>query len=269
MTDALDTFPVVAGSIGIPVASGKMEPVILVGIAWQVGVSGKKSRFRDYTPTLAKGWSSGTGEAEKHLYFISNYVFKYVEENYSTDITRRTYLGNSLGGLLGAYVLVTKPEMFRNYVLTSPSLWYDQNVIFEFETEYAKTHKEIFANVFISVGELETPEHKETIHNMVKVSTDFYLTLKKRDYSSLKLKLNVVDSANHQTAFPTSAIQGLYWLFKNSLTKPVSRTSLRSASGVVWYENSIRILNNVVFNQPNSIWFDGFKCRGFIGRFSK
>lgn len=213
MTDAFDTFPVVAGSIGIPVASGKMEPVILVGIGWQVGLSGKESRFRDYTPTLAKGWSSETGEAEKHLLFIQNQVFKFVENNYSTDISRRTYLGNSLGGLIGAYALVTKPEMFRNYVLTSSTLWYDENVIFEFEAEYAKKNKEMPAKVFLSVGELETPEHKQTIHNMVKVSTDFYLTLKKRDYRGLELELNVVESANHQIAFPTSAIQGLYWLF--------------------------------------------------------
>lgn len=213
MTDAEDTFPTLAGATGIPMAANKIENAILVGISWQEGISPTESRFRDYTPTKAKSWSAHTGEANVHVNYILREVIPFVEKTYSADSTKRTYLGNSLGGLLGAYVLLTQPEIFANYVLASPSLWYDGELMLKL----ASAHKanDLKANVYISVGELETPKTGETINDMVAGATRFHDILRGKKYKSLNLKLNVVSSANHEIAFPTSAIQGLYWLSNN------------------------------------------------------
>lgn len=215
MTDAWYTFPVIAGSLIVPVGADKMRSVILVGISEQTDLSIEDSRIRDYTPTTLSSWKSKTGESKTHLDYIRRQVIPYIENKYSTDPSQRTYIGLSLGGLFGAYILMTHPDTFSNYILASPSLWYDNELLLKMEKAYAEKHNDLEANVYISVGSHETPEHKETINNMINVANNFYVALDKRNYKSLKLEMKLVDSANHHTSFPTSAIQGLYRLFKN------------------------------------------------------
>ncbi|MDX1394031.1 MAG: alpha/beta hydrolase-fold protein [Gemmatimonadota bacterium] len=43
----------------------------------------------------------------------------------------RTIVGHSLGGLLGAIALLTRPETFESYVLVSPALWWGFEVALE------------------------------------------------------------------------------------------------------------------------------------------
>lgn len=214
ITDAMYSFQIVSGATRFPINSGRMENLMLVGISWQDDFRADYSRQRDYTPTRGKNWKSPTGEAAQHLEFIRNDVISYIENTYSTDPNNRTYVGNSLGGLFGAYILLTKPGTFKNYVLGSPSFWYENKIIFDFETQFAKTHKELNANLYIAVGERETPELSGVPNDMVEDAKKFQTLLDGRGYKSLKTKLNVIPSANHATAFPTTAIQGLWWLHK-------------------------------------------------------
>ena len=83
----------------------------------------------------------------------------------------------------------------------------------KFEAEFAKKHENIQANVYISIGELETPEFSNGKNDMVQQAKDLYSQLESRNYRDLSLKLMVIESATHETAFPTLAIQGLHWLF--------------------------------------------------------
>lgn len=220
LTDALYTFQVASGTTRLPVNSGWMEEIILVGISWQKDTRAQYSRDRDYTPTVEKYWISPTGEAGKHLTFINDNVIKHVEENYSADPDRRTYVGQSFGGLFGAYILLVKPETFKNYVLSSPSLWYDNKSIMKIELESAKKRSDINANVYIAVGELETSEHSSGKHDMVEAAKSFYSRLKNREYQSLQLKFVTVESSYHVTTFPTVVTQGLWWLFNNTQSMP-------------------------------------------------
>lgn len=215
MTDAMCSFQIVSGATRYPINTGRMDNLMLVGISWEKGNRPDFSRIRDYTPSVGKKWKSATGGASEHLKFIRNDVIAYVEKNYAADPLRRTYIGNSLGGLFGAYVLLTAPETFQNYILGSPSFWYDNEIIFDYESSYSKTHKALRANVYISVGSEEKPELSGGKHDMVEQAQRFYETLAQHDYEGLDIKLDIVASANHATAFPTSAIQGLWWLHKS------------------------------------------------------
>jgi len=213
LTDAMYTFQIVSGATRYPMNSGKMEDAIIVGISWDSGLSPKASRIRDYTPTTDETWKMKTGEADTHLRFIRNVVFSEVESRYRVNPGRRTYVGNSLGGLFGAYILLQRPEMFQNYILGSPSFWFHNKVIFDLERNYAERNNELDANVFIAVGEHERPEESMG-HDLVSDATLFYETIKSRNYAGLNIELRVVEWANHETAFPTTAIQGIYWSLK-------------------------------------------------------
>jgi predicted alpha/beta superfamily hydrolase len=76
---------------------------------------------------------------------------------YSIDADEPTFIGSSLGGLFGAWVLLTAPSTFRRYILASPALFWNDEEVWRWEEECARTHDDIRATVFVGTGALETP----------------------------------------------------------------------------------------------------------------
>ena len=68
--------------------------------------------------------------------------------------------------------------------------------------------------VFIAVGALERPEFNTTIHDMVDGAKQLNAKLSKQFFPNTSVKFLAIEGANHETAFPTTAIQGLFWLYK-------------------------------------------------------
>jgi len=199
-TDAMWHIEILSGSIEYLV-----ENAILVGISWEKNVDAHVSRRRDFTPTVVKDSKNQTGEARNHLTFIRNDVIKYVENHYRTDPEKRTYFGYSLGGLFGAYVLLEQPDTFKNYILGSPALGFNNRYILELESNTAKKRKDLNVNVFISVGALE--------NTYIGPIEDFISSLKSRNYADLSLQeVVIIESADHHAAFPMTAIRSLNWL---------------------------------------------------------
>ncbi|QQX80685.1 alpha/beta hydrolase [Shewanella sp. KX20019] len=227
ITDAMYAFQIVSGATRFPMNSNAMQQAILVGVSWQKGLKGDRSRVRNYTPSIDESWKKKTGGAARHTTFLQEKVLPYIQQNFRTDPSQRTYLGNSLGGLFGAYILLEKPELFSNYVLGSPSFWWHKQMIFDLVQQRKSTLHNIKANVFIGIGELEhNGNGGYSNFNMVRHAQAFKKALDKVNTSqnsdtrvdssaskTITTKLLIIDDASHETAFPTSAIQGLYWLF--------------------------------------------------------
>jgi hypothetical protein len=207
LTDAPYTFPIVAGSTRFPMNSGKMQQAIIVAIGYEKGSIGSASRIRDYTPTFAKDWKKQTGNAQGHIQFIKSTVFPYIEQNYRASHTHKTYIGNSLGGLLGATILFTEPDLFSHYIIGSPSVWFDSNAILALQVNKPK----VPIKVYISVGAKETPAFGEG-QNMVEGAKQLVQKINALNSDNIQLKSVVIEGASHATAFSTTAIQGLDWL---------------------------------------------------------
>lgn len=208
LTDAHYSFPLVSGAVRFPMNSGVMQQAIIVAVSYDKGSKGAGSRIRDYTPSQAKVWQQETGNASGHMAFIRDTVFPFIEQNYRASNTNRTFVGNSLGGLFGAYILFTEPALFANYILGSPSVWFDNNMILAASVVKPKAA----TRVYISVGEYETPAYGEGQDMLAaaKQLTDKILAL---DSGNIDLRFSVVSGASHATAFPTTAIQGLDWIY--------------------------------------------------------
>jgi predicted alpha/beta superfamily hydrolase len=117
LNDGPYTFKVAAGVTH----RRQMDKVIVVGISFAHGENGQFSRVRDLTPVIDKSWNKyTTGGANKYLEFIEKEVLQFIEQNYRVNTEQRILSGQSLGGLFGAWVLLTKPELFSTYILTSP-----------------------------------------------------------------------------------------------------------------------------------------------------
>ncbi|KTF18824.1 alpha/beta hydrolase [Pseudoalteromonas sp. 10-33] len=206
LTDAPYTFPIVAGATRFPMNTGKMQQAIIVAIGYEKGSIGSASRIRDYTPTFAKDWKKQTGNAQGHIQFIKNTVFPYIEQNYRASHTHKTYIGNSLGGLLGATILFTEPDLFSHYIIGSPSVWFDSNAVLALQVNKPK----VPIKVYISVGAKETPAFEG--QNMVEGAKQLVQKINALNSNNIQLKSVVIEGASHATAFPTTAIQGLDWL---------------------------------------------------------
>lgn len=94
---------------------------IVVGIAtvdrrrdftWPTTVADDKKRY----PT--------TGHSDAFIAFIEKELQPYIEKKYRTS-TGKTIIGQSLGGLLATEILFEKPALFNQYIIVSPSLWWD------------------------------------------------------------------------------------------------------------------------------------------------
>ncbi|MBB1444173.1 alpha/beta hydrolase [Pseudoalteromonas sp. SG43-3] len=208
LADAPYMFPIVAGATRFPMNPGKMQQAIIVAIGYEKGSIGSASRIRDYTPTFTKDWKKQTGNAQGHIKFIKNTVFPYIEQNYRASHTQKTYIGNSLGGLFGATILFTEPNLFSHYIIGSPSIWFDNNALLKFKAHRPKTA----IKVYISVGEKETPAFGEG-QNMVEGAKQLVQKIDALNSDNIQLKSVVIEGASHATAFPTTAIQGLDWVY--------------------------------------------------------
>ncbi len=214
LNDGPYTFQVAAGATHLPMNVGKLEQALLVGISFAHGENGMDSRVRDLTPTEDKEWSRyKTGGGPAYLAFMEKEVFPFVEQHYRTDPARRTLAGQSLGGSFGAWVLLTRPELFESYILTSPSLWFHDHNILDFEQRYAEQHKDLKARVYFAVGEYESLEHRNTRNDMVGDQEAFAARLKSRQYPGLIIKHEVISEALHETTFPIGFTRGMRWLF--------------------------------------------------------
>ncbi|NVK55306.1 MAG: alpha/beta hydrolase [Alteromonadaceae bacterium] len=208
LMDAWYSFQIASGATRFPMNSGVMEEAIIVGVSYSKGAKGASSRIRDYTPSKATNWKMQTGNGDGHAKFIRETVFPYIEANYRAKPLERTFVGNSLGGLFGAYILFEHPNMFSSYILGSPSVWFNKNHILD--SRVAKS--ELPIKVYLSVGSLEQPEFGER-EDMVTGAKQLAEKIKAQSGECTLLKFNLVEGAKHATAFPTTLIQGLDWIY--------------------------------------------------------
>ena len=208
LTDAMYSFQVVSGATRLPMNSGVMEEAIIVGISYAVEDTGAVSRVRDYTPIKANSWKLETGHAAQFVAFIENTVFPSIEQKFRANKNGRTFVGHSLGGLLGAYILLTHQTLFDNYIISSPSVWFHDNYILSDKNKPNLTSKK----VFLGVGQYETPKFGER-ENMVAGAQALYDKLDML-IPAANIRLRVIPEASHATAFPSTVIQGLNWVLK-------------------------------------------------------
>lgn len=117
---------------------------IVVGIA-------NVDRRRDFTyPTRnAKDKQDfpTTGASESFTAFIKNELQPLISQQYRTNSVK-TLIGQSLGGLLATEILFRQPNLFDNYIIVSPSLWWDDESLLATEPRAYQSTK----SVFIAVG---------------------------------------------------------------------------------------------------------------------
>ncbi|SEW39353.1 alpha/beta hydrolase [Chitinophaga arvensicola] len=148
-----EDFIHVAGVIQFLTMIEQIPPVILVGIA-------NVDRKRDFTfPTTVKKDKEDfptTGGSANFIRFIDTELQPYVRNHFRTNDTS-TLIGQSLGGLLATEILLKHPAMFNNYVIVSPSLWWDHESLLKNKINEPVASTRVFLTVGKEGKEMEVP----------------------------------------------------------------------------------------------------------------
>ena len=167
---ANEDFPHIAGLVQFYEMMWLMPKTIVVGIA-------NVNRKRDFTFPIAPGQSrrkpSATGKPDKwadffekamqdttaggsakFMAFVADELQPYISSHYRT--AQRTIIGQSLGGLTATQFLAERPQLFDDYIIVSPSLWWGNEALIQ-RIDPAKLSGK---TVYIAVGkEGDVMEH--------------------------------------------------------------------------------------------------------------
>ncbi|RYD78376.1 MAG: alpha/beta hydrolase, partial [Sphingobacteriales bacterium] len=126
----------------------------------------------------------------------------YISEKYKTN-GNKTLIGQSLGGLLATEILFKKPQLFTNYMIVSPSLWWDNESLLNDAPKYLANARDTKANVYISVG----TEGKQMEGDAKKLAEVF------KAYKNLNVRFMPLPEENHLTILHNSLYKGFGLLY--------------------------------------------------------
>ncbi|MEN9638607.1 MAG: hypothetical protein RLZZ262_475 [Bacteroidota bacterium] len=124
------------------------QPTIVVGIE-------NVDRRRDFTfPTSVeedrKTWPT-TGHSASFISFLDDELQPFIDSQFRTS-NRKILIGQSLGGLLACQIYLEQNAMFTDYIIISPSLWWDNESLIKRYKALPKTNAELNASMQIAVG---------------------------------------------------------------------------------------------------------------------
>jgi len=121
---------------------------IVVGIA-------TVDRRRDFTfPTTIEADRKKyptAGQSGKFISFLETELQPFVEKTFKTTPSK-TIIGQSLGGLLATEILLKKPSLFNEYIIVSPSLWWDNGSLLNNSSEILNAGFKQRTTIYLGVG---------------------------------------------------------------------------------------------------------------------
>ena len=225
-TDGNRAFPMVANVatvLGFPDTG--FPQVVVVGIAYRIASMADWAawRTRDLTPTPNEAtdqyWTDlllkmtgddsrevRSGGADRFLEFITDELVPFIEAEYNVAADDRTLAGYSYGGLFTLYALFERPGFFQRYFAGSPSIRYDDELMFRVEEAFAATDEALAGRLFMSAGELEGEQIVGRVTRMAEI-------LEARAYPGLEVHTYVVEGEGHRSAYAASIMRAFTWLY--------------------------------------------------------
>lgn len=122
---------------------------IVVGIA-------NVDRSRDFTyPTTVvadKNRNKISGHSEAFINFIQQELQPFIQARYKGKSNNNTIIGQSLGGLLATEILLKRPTLFQQYIIISPSIWWDNASLLQLASPILEANFTQHTTVYIGVG---------------------------------------------------------------------------------------------------------------------
>ncbi len=213
-------------------ALGDLKSFIMVGIGYpgENLLSGMRVRWRDLTqaeysgelipdvwdavvPGVLAATDKASGGAPEFLRFLRDELVPFIDANYPTVPGDRGYWGDSLGGLFGLYAMLTEPDVFNRYIIGSPSIWWNDELLLQKAEEFIAHNDELHAKVFMAVGGLEELAGEDAAFRMVTNVGRLERMLRDADLDGLELSTHVFGDETHLTVFPLNYYRGVQMVY--------------------------------------------------------
>lgn len=217
----------------------RMPRMIVVGIP-------NVDRERDFLPTRVDDFPPAAG-ADKFLAFLREELAPYVDKNYRT-VPYRILCGHSYGGLFGIYSLVNSPGFFHAYFIVSPSVYWENRLMFKKTEDLFKENPGLKRFFYITAAGGD----KDAIRF---ASKDFAGLLEKKAPKEFEWHYRFMEKEDHNSTFHRvfyNALEALYpdWLLSpdqlSGMSLPDIRAHYKKLSGKYGYEIPVqeRALDN-------------------------
>jgi len=181
-----------------------------------VGIEGN-NRKRDFTFAVPnvdflekEGFQKSSfptyGGSEKYMGFLKDELLPYISKNYRVN-KKRTVIGESLAGLFSAEILLKQPDLFDNYIIVSPSLWWGQQELLKNTEKLLEANLRKKVRVYLGV-----PNREEDIR-MYQDAEAFYKVIGNNK------KMDVIFDYMPEELHSTVIHQAVYNAFKRLYPK--------------------------------------------------
>jgi predicted alpha/beta superfamily hydrolase len=152
--------------------------------------------------------STMSGKGDLFFQTLTQQIFPLIENKYGFN-GNRGISGHSLGGYLVADLMFKVPEMFNRFGINSSSQrLHLNNEIRSKEKNYASTHKEYNAKVFLSFGSLEPKDAIQDLH--------YFDNQLKSHYKNIETKFVEFADETHGSVMPAMLSTCMWYLYKKN-----------------------------------------------------
>lgn len=171
----------------------------------------RRNRTRDYTPTMVPSGGYGaefqqySGGGEEFLRFIADELMDSLQSRYRIASSGHTYVGHSYGGLFGAFIIAEQPNLFSNYLLISPSLWYDDRLMIRRMQQNTDLDMADTTRIYLAVGDHEN----QTGRPMIDELQMYAAAISEKADPAVNVTVRIFDDETHASIYPAALSAGL------------------------------------------------------------
>ncbi|MDM1021259.1 alpha/beta hydrolase-fold protein [Acinetobacter sp. VNK23] len=144
---SFDSAANIAKSVGAGANRLGLAPVAIVAIGYpDEKTFAVEKRALDYTPKASEDVQKQAkyqyGGADQFIQFIEKELKPAINSRIKVNPQQQSLFGHSFGGLFVLYAFFTQPQSFQRYIAASPSLWFDNQVLFKQQANWLKQKPE-------------------------------------------------------------------------------------------------------------------------------
>lgn len=182
---------------------------IVIGIA-------TVDRRRDFTfPTAIERDQKKfptSGHSAQFISFIEKELQPFIEKKYKTN-NSKMIIGQSLGGLLEAEILLKKPALFNKYVIVSPSLWWNNGSLLNQDAVAFDHNFNQQTDIYIAVGK-EGATPTDIPREMEEDARLLFEKINQIKNKSVKVHFEYLPKENHATILHQAVSNSFRILYK-------------------------------------------------------
>lgn len=203
--DGDDQFGAAREAVAALRRADAIPPLLLIGVGYGGSYRAPKNRrARDYTPTHPADEPIETGGAPAFLEFLHGELLPALGRKYEIKSDNIALVGHSLGSLFGLYALSRPDAPFRHYLVSSPSIWWDNRSVLPLLEAAGQERPP--AKAFFSVGADDTPSMHGDLELLER-------QLAAKPLRNLECIFERFEGKDHYTALPVAFSAGFRWLY--------------------------------------------------------